>query len=159
MPTEVPNIDDFSQVAQWLKKCNVAGSALGRQICGDHSLCSRWKHDPRQVSVEKRQQVILFIRTHPEGLPGYQGRGHRRKRVYNTGGHGGPRDVDRVGHQPKEGGPSTVVPVPALSELHKEDDTAWVKARAFSKGISIAQVLADMVELGILVTKETENEE
>ena len=146
--SEDSNLDE---VEAWLARNNVASSALGKHIAGDCALVSRWRKSFRKVTVEKRDSVLLFIRENPEGIPGYK---KRKQKVHQRG--KGAWSPDRV--KPKEPEPpsNTSVPVPALSEC---SDAAWIKQTAFSKGLTIAQFLAELVELGIMVYRDTEAEE
>lgn len=153
MSSRVPDAD-LKKIEEWLKGHNVAASALGRQVCDDHSLVSRWRRDgPSAVTESKRISILLFIQDHPEGLPGYTAT-KRASRRFTPNAH---KETRTFGGS--SGSRSTNVPVPAMTSLNSEDDRKWLQNRAFSRSVPLVVVLEEMVSLGIRVTQEIEREE
>jgi hypothetical protein len=153
------------EVAQWLHRNQVAGSALGRQVCGDHALLTRWRRGGCQaVSEEKRLLILTFIREHPKGLPGYKPqqkrKGRRKGWTAGTGKWSGKASTGEPNgdvYTPKYN--ALPFPAPALGTLNSHDAQDWVRAKAVETGLSISHILAEMALLGIKVTQELEYEE
>lgn len=140
---------ELNKVEEWLTRYKIAGSALGRHVCGEHALMSRWRSNRKKVTDTKRAQILQFIAANPNGIEGYDGpRGRRRGHKLSN-----PR---RVAHAPSMGGDSTNNPVPALSECN---DAEWIRKTATLRRMPIVRFLAELVTLGIMVYRDNEAEE
>jgi hypothetical protein len=143
---------ELAKIEAWLKSHATAGSALGRHVCDDHSMISRWRGSgPDAVTTTKRALVLEFIDKHPEGIPGYTGATRRASRRFQPG---ATKDIRSYGETSNSR--STELPVPSLEALEKDNDRKWVMDRAYARGVPLVVVLCELVSLGIMVTKETE---
>lgn len=149
----------LAEVEAYCEKNGIAGSALGRFVCQDQALMSRWRRGGcTGVSDRKRLLLQCFIIAHPDGHPGITKKGHRHKVFGRVGfSPSAMSKTDRRFEGPYTK-PSTPLPVPGVEELRKEN-IAWVKARASQRHVPLVVVLAEMVELGIALARELEHEE
>lgn len=151
-------------VEEWLAKTNTAGSALGRQVLQDQAAISRWRTGGiHGCSYEKRRSLAIFVLEHPEGIPGHKparsGKRGPRGQTNQTFQPGKSPSSSRIGRLQEGTGQSTPIPVPSLEELESKEDMEWVRSRAFSNGVPLTRVLAEMVLLGIRCQREIDFEE
>lgn len=144
----------------WCARNNVALSALGRTAIQDQAVLYRWRNlGLKGASAAKREALATYILKHPSGIPGYT-RSKTGRKIARSGAFvpNGPTPVSSRTGTMQDAGPSTKLPVPALSLLEM-DDLEYVKAKAFNRHCPIAVILAEMVALGIRCDRENEFEE
>jgi hypothetical protein len=153
-----PGWEELAKVETWLTKNDIAASALGRLLFQDQALVSRWRRGGCSgVSADKRHKVLQFIEEHPTGHPQL-----RRKRRVHHGAQFTPAssaEPRKPNHTYGSLSGSSPLPVPSLEEIRLKEDVDWIKARAFSRQVPIAVVLAELVMLGVRCERESEYEE
>lgn len=142
----------LTAVEAYLKSTGAAATRLGQEACKYSNLVSRLRFG-LPITDQKAQQLWDFMEKHPEGtdaiLSRKEGVGVRLRRRAT---------IKRDSANNRDELPNLLkYPTPALSQL-KPGSVGWLRQESMRQKMTIAEFLADLVELGITCYIEDQKE-
>jgi hypothetical protein len=134
--TDVARTADLAKIEAYMARTRCTAAALSKAAVGYPGIVSQIR-GIAPVSQAKRNRVLAYMEANPNGPP----KVHKPRQMDRTMSRYAPDELK------SSTGPSTPVPVPAISGLSSAE---WIRKTAFKRRLALAIFLAELVELGII---------